>query len=219
MDVRVVLADDHSAERAALAAVLTDAGGVLVVAAATTGHGAVQQALLHRPDVLVVDPRMPGLTGTAMVKHVLRSAPGVAVLVLATTEDDESVCAAVRAGVRGYIRKDADPAAIVRAVRCVAAGDAIFGPAIAARLTKLLTGGHRLPLAGLTAREHEVLELMAAGLPNSAVARQLRLATKTVSNHHSAILAKLKVAGRAEAIARARQAGLGRQKGLRPACR
>jgi DNA-binding NarL/FixJ family response regulator len=203
-----VVVADQSATRADLLNFLADVDGITVVAEAATGHDAVYRTLLHQPHVLVVEPRIPGFDETTMIRHIIRSAPRVAVLVRTATEDDASVCRAIRAGALGYIRKAAAPDAVVRAIRCVAAGDAILGPTVAARLAELLTGKRELPL--LTAREHEVLDLAATGLPPSAIARRLDLSTKTVRNHVSAIVGKLDVAGRAEAIALARQAGLGR---------
>ncbi len=202
-----VVVADQSAARADLLVCLADVDGITVVAEAATGHDAVCRTLLHQPDVLVVEPRIPGFDETTMIRHIVRSAHKVAVLVRTATEDDESVCRAIRAGALGYIRKAAAPDAVVRAIRCVAAGDAILGPTVAARLAELLTGKRDLP--PLTAREHEVLDLAAAGLPTSAIARRLDLSTKTVRNHVSAIIGKLDVAGRAEAIALARRAGLG----------
>jgi DNA-binding NarL/FixJ family response regulator len=204
-----VVVADQSAARAGLIATLVAVEGITVVAEAGNGHEAVFQTLLHHPDVLVLEPRIPGFDETTMIRHVVRSVPGIAVLVRTATEDDTSVCRAIRAGVRGYIRKTGpDRDAVVRAIRCVAAGDAIFGPSVAARLTDLLSGKRELPR--LTTRENEVLNLAAAGLPTSAIALRLDLSTKTVRNHVSAIVGKLDVTGRSEAIALARQAGLGR---------
>jgi DNA-binding NarL/FixJ family response regulator len=203
-----VVVADRSAARADLRTTLAAIDGITVVADAATGHEAVLQTLLHHPDVLVVEPGIPGFDETTMIRHVVRSVRGLAVLVRTETEDDTLVCRAIRAGARGYIRKAAAPDAVVRAIRCVAAGDAIFGPTVAARLTELLSGKRDLP--PLTTREREVLDLAAAGLPPSAIARRLDLSTKTIRNHVSAIVGKLNVAGQAEAIAVARQAGLGR---------
>lgn len=203
-----VVVADESAARAGLRTTLAAVEGITVVAEAATGHDAVLRTLLHHPDVLVVEPRIPGFDETTMIRHVVRSVHGVAVLVRTETEDDTLVCRAIRAGARGYIRKAAEPDAVVRAIRCVAAGDAIFGPTVAARLTELLTGTRELPR--LTTREHEVLDLAAAGLPTSAIARRLDVSAKTIRNHVSAIVGKLDVTGRAEAIALARRSGLGR---------
>ena len=203
-----VVVADQSASRADLRIALSAVDGITVVADATNGHEAVLQTLLHHPDVLVIEPGIPGFDETTMIRHVMRSVRGLAVLVRTDTEDDTLVCRASRAGARGYIRKAAAPDAVVRAIRCVAAGDAIFGPTVAARLSELLSGKRELPR--LTTREREVLDLAAAGLPTSAIARRLDLSAKTIGNHVSAIVGKLAVPGRAEAIAVARQAGLGR---------
>jgi DNA-binding NarL/FixJ family response regulator len=210
--VTVVLADDHPIVRGGLRALLSPAHGINVLAEAGTGDDAVREALLHRPDVLILDLQAGERGGIAAIREVLRSAPEVAVLVFTSIEDDDAVFTAMRAGARGYILKDAEREDIIRAIRGVAAGEAIFGAAIALRVTKVLsdpTAPARRSFRGLTAREREVLELVAAGLPNSAIARRLQLARKTVSNHMSAIFTKLRVADRNEAIARARDAGLG----------
>jgi len=132
--------------------------------------------------------------------------------VLARTDDDDSLHTALRAGASGYIRKDAPPAAVIRAIHCVAAGDAILGPSITARLAELLAvpTTHDEPrIPGLTARENEVLELIAAGFSNAAIVAKLRVAARTLRNHITAIFTKLGVENRAAAIERARAAGLG----------
>ena len=209
-EVRVVLADDQGPTRADLKTVLNEDEAIEVVAEAGDGHSAVRQALLHRPDVLVVEPGMPD--GPRVISHVLRSAPGVAVLAL--TDDDKSLHAAIRAGARGYIRKGASAEAVIRAIHCVAAGNAILGPTVTARLAELIAvpaAYQELPLPGLTAREHEVLDLIAAGLANAAIAGRLRVAAKTLRNHITAIFTKLGVTDREEAIAKAKAAGLGKQ--------
>src|SRR6202012_2717445 len=175
------------------------------------GHGAVTL----RPDVLVLDVQMPELTGVEAAGEVSRAAPGVAVLVLPMFDDDYSVLAAMRAGARGYVLKGAQQDEIVRAIQAVAAGEAIFGPGIAR-----LVGGRvsappaaDQPFGELTAREREVLDLIAAGARNAEIARRMSIAPKTVANHISAIFTKLQVADRGEAIIRARDAGLGRAAG------
>lgn len=209
-DVRVVLADDHGRTRVDLRTALAEDHGIEVVAEAGDGHSALRQALLHRPDVLMVEPGMPD--GPTVIRHVLRSAPGVAVL--AMTDDDKSLHAAIRAGARGYIRKDASAEAVIRAIRCVATGNAILGPTVTARLAELIAlpaAYQKLPLPGLTAREHEVLDLMAEGLANAAIAGRLRVAAKTLRNHITAIFTKLGVTDRQEAIAKAQAVGLGKR--------
>ncbi|SBT38739.1 response regulator transcription factor [Micromonospora narathiwatensis] len=154
---------------------------------------------------------MPDLTGVEATREISRVAPDVAVLMLTMFDDDESVFAAMRAGAQGYVLKGAAPDNVIRAIAAVAAGEAIFGPGVARRALNHLSGrtpDHRT-FPELTPREHEVLNLIAAGLGNAAIAVRLGLAPATVSNHISSIFAKLQVASRAEAIIRARSAGLG----------
>jgi DNA-binding NarL/FixJ family response regulator len=211
--IRVAVADDHPVVRDGLRALLGSLPAMELVAEATSGREAVRCAVTDRPDVLVMDLRMPDLDGVAATAEIARVAPEVAVLVLTMFDDDESVFAAMRAGARGYLVKGASQAEIVRAVTAVAAGEAIFGPGVARRVLRLLTD--RPPASApafpeLTPREREVLDLIAAGLTNQAVATRLGLTAKTIGNHTSTIFAKLQVAGRAEAIIRARDAGLGR---------
>jgi DNA-binding NarL/FixJ family response regulator len=159
-----------------------------------------------------MDLRMPDLDGTAATAEISRLAPDVAVLVLTMFEDDESVFAAMRAGARGYLVKGASQEEISQAIATVASGGAIFGPGVARRALGYFAAPRPAgpPFPELTPREREVLDLIAAGLPNAAIARRLGLAGKTVGNHISTIFAKLQVATRAEAIIRARDAGLGR---------
>ncbi len=211
-DLTVVLADAQPVVRNGLRAVLACSGGVHVVAEADNRRDAVREALLHRPDVLILDVEMCGPKSTAAITEILQSAPRVAVLVFTTLDDDESVMAAVRAGARGYLLKSAGAEGIVRAIRGLAAGEAVFGPIVARRLTDLLSSRSAREdelFPELTAREREVLELLATGLRNSAIASQLRLSPKTVSNHISTIFGKLRADGRAEAIVLARKAGMG----------
>jgi DNA-binding NarL/FixJ family response regulator len=208
--VTVVLADDHPIVRGGLRALLSPTHGIKVLAEAGTAPETVREVVQHRPDVLILDLRMEA--GVAAIQEIMRSAPEVAVLVFTAAEDDDAVFSAMRAGARGYILKDAERQDIIRAIRGVAAGEAIFGAAIARRVTRVLSDPAMpvlQPFSGLTTREREVLDLLVAGLPNSSIAVRLQLARKTVSNHLSAIFSKLRVADRNEAIARARDAGLG----------
>jgi DNA-binding NarL/FixJ family response regulator len=207
----VVLADSHPVVRGGMRALLAAVNGIDVVAEAGTGRDAVRETVQHRPDVLILDLRMADQGGAATIRDVRRAAPGTAVLVFTQADDDESVFSAMRAGARGYLLKRAERDDIVRAIKGVAAGGAVFGSPIAERLVDLFgPGSGRAPFPELTTREREVLDLLAAGMPNSAIARRLTLASKTVSNHLSAIFAKLQVSSRAAAIVLARQAGLGR---------
>ncbi|MET7283815.1 response regulator transcription factor [Kribbella sp. NPDC005582] len=210
--IRVVLADDHPVVRAGLAALLTSLPGIEVVGVASTGREAVREVVTNRPDVAVLDLQMPDLDGFAATRELARSAPEVAVLVLTMFEDDDSVFAAMRAGARGYLVKGAEQDEIARAIRAVAAGEAIFGPGVARRVLGFFAAppaGPAAPFPELTSREREILNLLAAGLSNPAIADRLHLASKTVANNVSAIFTKLGIADRATAIIQARNAGLG----------
>ncbi len=209
--LRVVLADDHPVVRDGLRTLLASMPGVELVGEAATGRAAVREVVLRKPDVVVMDLRMPELDGIEATREVLRAVPSVAVLVLTMYDDDDSVFAAMRAGARGYLLKGAAQEEIAAAITAVAGGQAIFGPGVAARVLGYFSAPPRTddPFPQLTGREREVLDLIAAGLPNGAISARLGLAGKTVANHISNIFAKLQVAGRAEAIARARREGLG----------
>jgi DNA-binding NarL/FixJ family response regulator len=210
--IRVVIADDHPVVRDGLSALLASVPSVTVVGVAATGREAVRAAVTLRPDVLIMDIQMPELTGVAAAGEITRAAPGVAVLMLTMFDDDDSVFAAMRAGARGYVLKGAQQDEIVRAIHAVAAGEAIFGPAIARRVLGLVSAPavHDVPFPDLTSREREVLDLIAAGVRNAEIARQMSIVPKTVANHVTAIFNKLQVADRNQAIVLARDAGLGR---------
>ena len=212
--IRVVIADDHPVFRDGLRGILASAPGVEVVAEAATGEGGRRSCQpSHNPDVVVMDLHMPDLNGIDATRRIVHQSPHVGVLVLTMLEDDDSVFAAMRAGARGYLLKGADKDEIVRAVRAIASGEAIFGPAIARRVIEYFsapqTPGPPLAFPELTDREREVLDLIAQGHNNDTIARTLFLSPKTVRNHVSNIFTKLQVADRAQAIVRAREAGLG----------
>jgi DNA-binding NarL/FixJ family response regulator len=211
MTIRVLIADDHPLVRDGLKAALAALPDVEVVAEAATGQAAIRQALLHRPDVVVMDLQMPDTNGIEATRELRRALPSAAVLVLTMFDDDDSVFAAMRAGARGYVLKGAEQHEIARAITAVAAGEAIFGPAVATRVLAYFATPPRAatPFPELTAREREVLDQLAAGCNNSQIAQRLSLSAKTVANHLSSIFAKLQVADRAQAILRARDAGLG----------
>ncbi len=211
MTVRVVLADDHPVYRFGLRSVLDAAPEVDVVGEAADGAELLAVVATCAPDVVLTDLSMPRLAGIAAIDELSRRRPGLGVLVLTMHEDDASLLGALRAGARGYLLKGADSAEIVRAVLAVAGGDAVYGGAVARRVVDALTGtASRAPaLPELTAREREVLELLATGLPTGQIARRLALSDKTVRNHVSAVLTKLQVPDRAAAVARAREAGIG----------
>ena len=210
--MRVLVADDHPMFRAGLLMLLESDERTDVVAEAATGPEAVALALEHLPDVVVMDLHLPELDGVTATTQILAQAPDTAVLILTMSDDDETVIAGLRAGARGYLLKEAGPAEILAAVLSVGEGASVFGPSIAKRITALLSQPSPTAPAfpQLTSREREVLELIASGLTNSTIARQLVLSPKTVRNHISNIFAKLHVEARGEAIVRARQAGLGR---------
>ncbi|MFC6159328.1 response regulator transcription factor [Kribbella jiaozuonensis] len=215
MTIRVVLADDHPVVRAGLAALLTSLPGIEVVGVASTGREAVREVITSRPDVAVLDLQMPDLDGFAATRELARSAPDTAVLVLTMFEDDDSVFAAMRAGARGYLVKGAEQEEIARAIRAVAAGEAIFGPGVARRVLTFFSAPPPAadPFPELTTRERQILDLIAAGLSNPAIADRLDLASKTVANNVSTIFTKLGIADRATAIIQARNAGLGTNEG------
>lgn len=211
---RIIIVDDHPMMRQGLRALVASVPDLEVVGEAGDGDAACREARLVRPDVVVMDLNLPGTNGIEATRAIVASVPQTKVLVLTMFEDNESVFAAMRAGASGYIVKGAGQGEILRAIRSVAGGEAIFGPSVARRMLDFFaTGGHRpadLPaFPELTEREREVLDLIAAGHANHAIARRLVISPKTVSNHISAIFAKLHVADRAEAIVRAREAGLG----------
>jgi DNA-binding NarL/FixJ family response regulator len=199
--------------RDGLRALIESLPDVEVAGEAADGDQARREAQVTRPDVVLMDLHMPGTNGVDATRAILRSVPATRVLVLTMFEDDDSVFAAMRAGASGYLVKGAQQDEITRAIRSVASGQAIFGPTVARRIITLFTSHAAttaaVPFPELTAREREVLDLIAAGRGNPAIARHLVISPKTVSNHISAIFAKLQVTDRSEAIVRARQAGLG----------
>jgi DNA-binding NarL/FixJ family response regulator len=211
--IRVVVADDHPIVRAGLVALLSSLPDIEIVGTATTGREAVREVVTTRPDVALLDLKMPELDGIAATREIAKAAPAVGILVLTMYDDDDSVFAAMRAGARGYLVKGVEQDDIARAIRSVAAGEAIFGPGVAQRVLGFLTTPQRaveVAFPELTPRERDVLDLLAAGLNNARIAHRMGIAPKTVANNVSSIFTKLQVADRAQAIVRARDAGLGR---------
>ncbi|MFJ5925909.1 response regulator [Kitasatospora sp. NPDC092948] len=208
----VLLADVQPAVRQGVRSMIEASGGAAVVGEAGTTGEVLAATSRHRPDVLVLDPQMDESAGVRVISQVLRLTPETGVLVFSTLDDDKAVAAAFHAGARGYLVKRATADQIVRGILAVGAGEAILDRTIAARLGTLIGTGQRTrsyPFPQLSHREREVLEHLAAGRSNIAIARELALASKTVSNRISGILGKLGVADRAQALVLARDAGLG----------
>lgn len=207
--LRILIADDHPLVRKGLRSVLGAVPEFEVVGEAATGREAAERAAALQPDVVLMDLQMPGGSGIEATREVVRTSPQIRVLVVTLFEDDESMFTALRAGARGYVLKDAHEEDVVAAVRAVGRGEAIFSPSVANRLLSYFAAP-RAPevFPTLTDREREVLKLIARGVSNAVIAKQLGLSPKTVGNYVSNIFGKLQVADRAEAIVRAREAGL-----------
>jgi DNA-binding NarL/FixJ family response regulator len=212
--IRLLIADDHAFYREGVRTMLSAIPETEVMGEAATGDEVIALALALQPDVILMDLKMPGLNGIEATRRILHTSPRIGVLVITMFEDDDSVFAAMRAGARGYLLKDADQDELVRAVKAVYRGEAIFSSSIAQRLIHYFAAlpqtASAMAFPDLTEREREILQMIAQGDSNAAIARQLVLSTKTVQNHVSNIFSKLQVADRAQAIVRARDAGLGR---------
>jgi DNA-binding NarL/FixJ family response regulator len=209
---RVLVVDDHPLYREGLVTALSMLAGVDVVAEAGDGAEAVELARRTAPDVVVMDLNLPGLGGIEATRRITTVLPGTAVLVLTMLEGDDALFAAMRAGARGYLLKGADRQEIARALDRVSDGEVVFSAALASRVLAWFArggGAAAAPFPELTEREREILDLVARGLTNAAIARRLVVSDKTVRNHVSNVFGKLHVADRAEAVARARDAGLG----------
>jgi DNA-binding NarL/FixJ family response regulator len=217
--IRILIADDHPVFRFGLRALLNAMPDTKVVGEVTTGEEVIALADSVQPDVILMDINMPGVNGIEATRRIRETNPDIRILMVTMLEDD-SIFAAMRAGARGYVVKGAEPSEILRAIRAVADGEAIFSPGIAERLihyfaTPPAAASHSTRSAeapifpDLTDREREVLALIAQGLTNSAIAERLILSPKTVRNYITEIFSKLQVADRAQAIIQARNAGLG----------
>lgn len=211
--IRILIADDHPLFRDGMHGLLDSVPETHVVGEASSGEEAIALAEKLQPDVILMDIKMPGINGLQAMREILDTSPHIRILIVSMLEDDDSVFAAMRAGARGYVPKGANQAEMLRAIQAVANGEAIFGPGIAQRLIGFFSASR--PSAAprifpeLTDREAEVLELIAQGRTNEEIAEQFVLSLKTVRNHVSNIFSKLQVADRAQAIIRARDAGLG----------
>ena len=207
----ILIADDHPVFRKGLRALLASLPAVELAGEAASGEEAIHLAEQLQPDVILMDLQMPGGGGLAAIRQIVQTSPHIRILVVTMFQDDDSVFAALRAGARGYILKDMDDEEITRAILAVGSGEAIFSPAIAERMMKYFSARPAMP-AGvfpeLTESERNVLTLMAQGLNNEAIASRLSFSHKTVRNYVSNIFSKMQVADRAQAIVKAREAGL-----------
>lgn len=215
--IRILIADDHALFREGLRALFAALPDIEVVGEAAEGAAAISQVDALKPDVVLMDINMPGVNGIEATRRILNTHPNLGIIMVTMLEDDASVFAAMKAGARGYVLKGANHEEILQAIHAVAGGQAVFGPAIAARIMAFfqnLNSTHK-PVTPtsifpeLTEREREVLQLMTRGASNKDIAEKLVISGKTVSNHISNIFSKLQVADRAQAVLRARDAGLG----------
>lgn len=220
--IRILISDDHPLFRDGLRALLESVSDMQVIGEVATGNEVMAQAKALQPDVILMDIKMPGLNGIEATRRILQASPHIHILVITMFEDDESVFAAIRAGARGYLLKGAVQEETLRAIRAVASGEAIFGPAIAERLMHYFGSTRPVGKSGpvqffpeLTDREYEILALLAQRKSNAEIAAHLVLSPKTVRNHVSNILSKLQVADRTEAMHAAWTAGLGQGDGDR----
>jgi DNA-binding NarL/FixJ family response regulator len=213
---RVLIADDHPLFREGMRGRLDRVGDITVVGEAASGQEAVELARKLEPHVVLMDIKMPGLNGIEATREILRANPRVGVLMLTMFEDDDSVFAAMRAGAKGYLLKDSGGEGVVYAIRAVTSGEAVFGPGVAERIIGFFSiprsAAPQRAFPELTEREEEILSLVAQGKSNQEIARQLFVSLKTVRNHVSNILVKLQVADRAQAVIRARDAGIGQDR-------
>lgn len=209
---RVVVADDHPVVRQGLGSLLAALDGFELVGEAADGSEAISVVARTNPDLVVMDLSMPGFDGIEATRRIVEAHPSISVLVLTMFDDDESLFAALRAGAQGYILKGSPQPDVERALVSCANGDAVFGPSIANRVLRYFDSTPQPvddPFPELTDRERSILDLIARGSSNAAIADRLGITTKTVRNHSCSIFAKLHVAGRSEAIIRARDEGMG----------
>jgi DNA-binding NarL/FixJ family response regulator len=213
--IRVLIADDHPLFREGMRGRLDRVDDIAVVGEAASGDEAVEKARELKPHVVLMDIKMPGQNGIVATREILRANSRVGVLMLTMFEDDDSVFAAMRAGAKGYLLKDSGGEGVVHAIRAVTSGEAVFGPGVAERIISFFSVPRSITpqraFPELTEREEEILSLVAQGKSNQEIAGQLFVSVKTVRNHVSNILVKLQVADRAQAVIRARDAGIGRE--------
>ncbi len=213
-NIKLMIADDHKLFREGIKALLTVTDDIVIVGEADDGDAALKKCRELEPDVILMDINMPGLNGIQVTEQILEKHPQTRIIMLTMLEDDASIFHAMRAGARGYLLKGADPDEMLSVIRAVAEGQALFGPSIATRLMnyfKELSAKPAMlgmPFPELTERELEVLRLISQGLNNQEISKKFVLSPKTVRNHITSIFSKLQVADRAQAIVRAREAGL-----------
>jgi DNA-binding NarL/FixJ family response regulator len=217
--VRLMIVDDHTLFREGLRAIFKPVPDIEIVGEAGDGNTAVQMALELRPEMILMDIQMEHPNGIEACKRILEQQPEIAIIMLTMLEDADSLFAAMVAGAKGYVLKGADKAEVLKTIRAVAEGEVLFGSAIANRMTDFfrsvgsaprITRQQASPFPELTEREHEILEFIAQGLNNATIADRLQIAPKTISNHISNIFNKLQVADRAQAVIKARKAGMGK---------
>lgn len=212
--IRLFIADDHTLFREGVRALLSATTDIACVGEAATGEEAVRQIESLQPDVVLMDINMPGINGIEATRRVLREYADVGIIMVTMLEDDASIFAAMRAGARGYVLKGANHQELLQSIRSVARGQVLLGAAIATRMTQFFAKAQRTdaeqPLPELTEREREILNLISHHYTNPEIAQQLGIGDKTIRNHVSNIFNKLQVATRAQAIDKARQAGLGK---------
>jgi DNA-binding NarL/FixJ family response regulator len=210
--IGILIADDHPVFRFGLRALLESQPDMQVLAEVESGEESVQMALSLQPDIVLMDVNMPGLNGIEATRRIIEKSPNTAILIISMFDDD-TVFTAMQAGARGYLIKGAQGDETLRAIRSVANGEVIFSSGVAKQMMAYFAKGMKTvadaPFPDLTSREREILELLAQGLTNSAIAESLVLSPKTIRNQVSNIFSKLQVATRSEAIIKAREAGLG----------
>jgi DNA-binding NarL/FixJ family response regulator len=215
--IRVLIADDHALFREGVHAILKSVPDIEIVGEAGTGRDALILASDLKPDVILMDIQMQDLNGVEATKQILKTQSDVGIIIVTMLEDDDSLFSAMRAGARGYVLKGADKAEMLKSIRAVAEGEALFGPSIAARMLNFFhdkppqkSESSPISFAELTEREREILACIARGDTNSEIAERLTISLKTVRNHVSSIFNKIQVTNRAQAAIRARDAGLGK---------
>jgi DNA-binding NarL/FixJ family response regulator len=210
--IRILIADDHPVFRFGMRALIEAQADMVVIGEAENGAEAIQMATSFQPDVVLMDINMADVNGIDATRQITKTTPDIAVLII-TMFDDDTVFTAMQAGARGYLLKGAKGDETLRAIRAVANSEVIFSPGVAEQMmtyfSRSIKTAPDVPFPELTPREHEILDLIAQGLTNSAIAEQLVLSSKTIRNHVSNIFSKLQVATRSEAIIKARDAGLG----------